>query len=103
MAEKTFKEQAYEALHNVIDPELGINLVDLGLIYDAKLTDEGEAQILMTLTIVGCPLTEWLADSIQEELKKVPGVKTISIEVTFDPAWTENMMSREARVELGIY
>lgn len=103
MAEKTFKEQAFDALRNVIDPELGIDLVDLGLIYDAKLTDEGEAQILMTLTIVGCPLTDWLADSIQTELKKIPGVKTIEVEVTFDPLWNESMMSREARVELGIY
>lgn len=103
MAEKTFKEQAYDALSHCIDPELGVNLVDLGLIYDANLTDEGEAEILMTLTIVGCPLTDMLAESIQKELMKVPGVKTISIEITFEPAWNEDMMSREARVELGIY
>lgn len=103
MAEATFKEQAYEALSHVIDPELDVDLVSLGLIYDAKLTDEGVAEITMTLTIVGCPLTEWLADAIQKEIQKIKGVKEIEIEIVWEPAWSEEMMTREARVQLGIY
>ena len=65
----TFKERAFDALGHVIDPELGIDLVNLGLIYDAQLTDEGVAEITMTLTIAGCPLTEWLAKDIHDEWK----------------------------------
>ncbi|ETY73068.1 metal-sulfur cluster assembly factor [Lactiplantibacillus fabifermentans] len=103
MATTTFKDQAFQALSNVIDPELGVDLVDLGLIYDAQLTDEGVAEITMTLTIAGCPLTDWLAGAIHDELIKLPGVKEIEIEITFEPLWNEDMMSREAKMQLGLY
>ncbi|RRK10700.1 metal-sulfur cluster assembly factor [Lactiplantibacillus garii] len=103
MSNDTFKEQAYHALSSVIDPELGIDLVSLGLIYDATLSPTGVANVTMTLTIVGCPLTDWLADSIHDALISLPGVKSIEIEITFDPAWNETMMSREAKLQLGIH
>lgn len=103
MSTETFKEQAYEALSHVIDPELGIDLVNLGLIYDATLSPEGVCEITMTLTIVGCPLTDWLADSIHDALINLPGVKSIDIEITFEPAWNETMMSRAAKLQLGIH
>lgn len=99
----TFKDRAFDALGRVIDPELGIDLVNLGLIYDAQLTAEGTAEITMTLTIAGCPLTEWLAKDIHDELIKLPEVKNIEIEIVWEPAWNESMMSREARMELGIH
>lgn len=99
----TFKKRAFDALGHVIDPELGIDLVNLGLIYDAQLTDEGVAEITMTLTIAGCPLTEWLAKDIHDELIKLPEVKSIEIEIVWEPAWNESMMSRAARMELGIH
>lgn len=95
-----FKAAATQALSHVIDPELGIDLVSLGLIYDATLSPTGVANITMTLTIVGCPLTEWLADAIHDALIDLPGVKTIEIEITFDPAWNESMMSRAAKLQL---
>jgi len=99
----TFKEEAYEALGKVIDPELGIDLVSLGLIYDAQITDDGVAEITMTLTIAGCPLTEWLAKDIHDELIKLPQVKEIEIEIVWEPVWSDKMMTREARVQLGIH
>ncbi|CAJ1230199.1 MULTISPECIES: metal-sulfur cluster assembly factor [Lactiplantibacillus] len=103
MSEQSFKEQAFAALGTVIDPELGVDLVNLGLIYDVTLSPEGVANVTMTLTIVGCPLTEWLAGSIHDALMKVPGVKSIEVEITFEPAWNESMMSREAKLQLGLH
>ncbi|CAM3047004.1 metal-sulfur cluster assembly factor [Lactiplantibacillus plajomi] len=103
MSESTFKKQAYAALGTVIDPELGVDLVSLGLIYDATLSADGVANVTMTLTVVGCPLTEWLADAIHDALIKLPGVKEIEIEITFDPPWNQDMMSREARLQLGLH
>jgi len=101
------KEQVYTALGNVIDPELGINVVKLGLIYDVKVSDVSGAPhvfILMTLTTPGCPLSAVFDQMVRDALFGLPGLDVdhnIKIEVTFDPPWIPDMMDEEARAELG--
>ena len=98
-----FKERALAALENVIDPELGIDIVKLGLIYNVELDDEGTCKVTMTLTIAGCPLTDYLNDAITEEISGFDEVKNVDINLVWEPAWSIEKMSREARMELGIH
>ncbi|MEK7129804.1 MAG: metal-sulfur cluster assembly factor [Patescibacteria group bacterium] len=89
-------------LKNIPDPEIGVSLWDLGLIYnidiDAKL---GNVTILMTLTTIGCPLFEQIAGSIREAVGKLPGVKSVDVELTFEPPWSVDRMSEAAKLQLG--
>lgn len=96
------KEDILQALETVIDPELGIDIVNLGLIYELNLATDGQLNIKMTLTTMGCPLAEILTDSIHAALKEVPEVKDVNIELVWQPAWTTDRMSRYARIALGI-
>jgi metal-sulfur cluster biosynthetic enzyme len=90
----------YEALGNVVDPELGLDAVSLGLIY--KLTVEnGEAVCDMTMTSVGCPVAEQLLMMAQNELLKVPGIEKARVNLVWSPPWTPEMMSLEAKMALG--
>jgi metal-sulfur cluster biosynthetic enzyme len=100
---RPFKEKAMDVLENVIDPELGIDIVNLGLIYGVELDDEGLCTLTMTLTIAGCPLTDYLNEAIREELTGFDEVKDVYINVVFEPAWSIDKMSREAKLELGIH
>jgi metal-sulfur cluster biosynthetic enzyme len=88
------------ALKNVLDPELGVNIVDLGLIY--KIEEKaGNVLVLMTLTTPGCPMSPVFEAMIREELQKVKGVKAVRVELTFDPPWNPDMMAAETRAALG--
>ncbi|MEO8246129.1 MAG: metal-sulfur cluster assembly factor [Chloroflexota bacterium] len=89
-----------EALRTVIDPELGVNIVDLGLVYDARVTD-GRAQILITTTTPACPLGPYLTDGIRWALLKLDGILDVDVEVTHDPLWSPDLMSDSARQQLG--
>ncbi len=89
-----------EALKEVIDPELRINIVDLGLVYDVR-EEKGVVEVEMTLTSPGCPLAGMIDAAVKEAVEKIKGVKKISVELTWDPPWTEDMMSDEAKAELG--
>lgn len=84
----------------MVDPELHINIVDLGLVYDVR-EEAGEVEVEMTLTTPGCPLASVIDQKIREAVMKVPGVKSVTLELTFDPPWTQEMMSDEAKAELG--
>lgn len=95
------EKKVIEALRKVIDPELGVNIVDLGLVYKIKTTD-GKVYILMTLTSPGCPLSFVFEDLIRGALSKVRGVKDIKIELTFEPLWSPEKMTKEARLKVGI-
>ena len=86
----------------VTDPELGVDIVALGLIYDVSLT-KGDCVVTMTLTIAGCPLTEYLNQAIKMVLNKLPEVTSVSINLVWEPAWSVNKMSRQAKLELGIH
>jgi metal-sulfur cluster biosynthetic enzyme len=95
------EEVVTEALREVYDPELHYNIVDLGLVYDVGIKD-GDIHVLMTLTTPACPIGPMITEQIQETLGLMPGVKDVDVEFTFDPPWGPDMMTDEARADLGI-
>lgn len=90
----------WEALKEVIDPELGVSIVDLGLVYDVRY-EAGVAEVEMTLTSPGCPLAPLIDKLVKEAVKSVPEVKEILVELVWDPPWTRDMMSEEIKAEFG--
>ena len=91
-----------EQLETVYDPELKpANIVDLGLVYEIITKEDGIAKIVMTLTAPGCPVAGEIMDEVQRKVAAIPGVKEALVELTFDPPWTKDMMSEEAKLELG--
>lgn len=91
------------ALEDVIDPELGIDIVNLGLIYHVDVDDDNNCEIQMTLTTMGCPLSDMLYNEIVDTVeKKVPEVKDVDVQLVWYPQWTPELMSRYARIALGI-
>lgn len=88
-------------LREVLDPELGINIVDLGLIYKIT-TSKNNVEILMTLTFPGCPLGNIIRDEINQKVGKLQNIGKINLKITFDPPWNLNMISQEARADLGM-
>jgi metal-sulfur cluster biosynthetic enzyme len=94
-------ERVREALRHVIDPELGINVVDLGLVYDVTLQD-GDVSIAMTMTTPACPLGETLSEQAEATIRRnVPGVKSVMVDLVWDPPWRPAMMSDAAKEQLG--
>ncbi|CAM3151850.1 DUF59 domain-containing protein [Lactococcus hircilactis] len=96
------KNKILEALENVIDPELGIDIINLGLVYEIIFDDSGLTEIKMTLTTMGCPLADLLTDQIHDALKEVKEVTEIKVNLVWYPAWSVDKMSRYARIALGI-
>jgi metal-sulfur cluster biosynthetic enzyme len=96
-------EQVYEALKNVYDPELGINIVDLGLVYDVEVSATGDVHIEYTLTTMGCPIGPLIEQQMQAFLAGVPGVNAVETEMVLRPAWSPEMMSEEAKAALGYF
>ena len=96
------KETILTALESVIDPELGIDIVNLGLIYEVDFEQNGNTVIKMTLTTMGCPLADILTDNIQSALAEIPEVTNVEVKLVWYPAWTTDKMSRYARIALGI-
>lgn len=90
-----------EACKTVFDPEIPVNIFDLGLIYTIQINDAGEVLIIMTLTAPGCPVAGEMPGWVQNAVGAVPGVQDVQVEMTFDPQWGMDMMSDEARLELG--
>jgi metal-sulfur cluster biosynthetic enzyme len=94
------KDDVLEALHQVEDPELGMDVVDLGLVYDVEV--EGpKVKVLHTLTSMGCPVGPMIQEDIQRVAAELPGVEDVEIELTFDPPWTPDKMSDDAKFILG--
>lgn len=91
-----------EKLKEVYDPELGINIVDLGLIYDIRV-DDGVVQIVMTLTTPGCPMHTAIVNGVKRALEPMPEVKSVDVDVVWDPPWTPAHMSKEAKEFLGYF
>lgn len=94
------KKKIENVLKNIPDPELGISLWDLGLIYDIIVKNR-KVKIIMTLTTIGCPLFSVMANDIKEKVRKIKGVEDVEIELTFDPQWGPEKMSKEAKETLG--
>jgi len=92
-----------EALRSVYDPELGINIVDLGLVYDVRVDDRGDVDIEYTLTTMGCPIGPLIEDQIRALVEQLPGVGEVRPEMVLRPAWSPEMMSDEAKAALGIF
>lgn len=102
MAKKAeFKSRVMEKLQDVLDPELYISIVDLGLVYD--ITEEkGTAKITMTLTTMGCPLFSVLEQDIKDRVKEIDGIKEVEVELVFDPPWSMERLTERARAMMGI-
>jgi metal-sulfur cluster biosynthetic enzyme len=96
-------EAVLEALRNVFDPELGINIVDLGLVYDVQIDAEGGVDITYSLTTMGCPIGPMIEDQMRQFLAGVPGVDEVRPEMVLRPPWSPEMMSDEAKAALGIF
>src|SRR5689334_8335825 len=92
-----------EALKTVFDPEIPVNIYELGLIYDIDIQNEGDVQVKMTLTAPGCPVAGTLPVEVKEKVQSVPGVKSADVELVWDPTWNPSMMSEAARLQLGMF
>ncbi|MDD2241558.1 MAG: iron-sulfur cluster assembly protein [Bacteroidales bacterium] len=90
------------AIRQVYDPEISVNIYDLGLIYELKAEEDGKVYIKMTMTSPTCPLADDLIRDVNDAVKDVPGVKDVKIELVFEPAWDESRMSEAAKLELGL-
>ncbi len=95
--------QVNQALESVYDPEIPVNIVDLGLIYGCDVSDTGEVTVAMTLTAPGCGMGPVLVEDVKARVAQVPFVTDVTVGLTFDPPWTRDMMSEEAQLELGLF
>ena len=95
-------EDAVDVLRSIYDPEIPVDIYELGLIYDVNVSDAGDVHILMTLTSPNCPVAESLPEEVREKVRSLDEVKDVEVEITFDPPWTKDLMSEEAKLELGI-
>ncbi|WP_010283414.1 metal-sulfur cluster assembly factor [Bacillus timonensis] len=100
--DEALKENMMGALEQVVDPEIGIDIVNLGLVYDVDMNDAGVAQITMTLTSMGCPLAGTIAMDVKRVLTELPEVKDVDVNIVWNPPWNKDMMSRYAKIALGI-
>ena len=89
-------------LKNIYDPEIPVNIYDLGLIYEINFEPSGTADIIMTLTAPNCPMADMLLEDIHREVSKVQGVERVNITLTFEPQWDKSMMTEEALLELNL-
>ncbi len=90
-------------LKEVYDPEIPVNVYDLGLIYNVDIDENNNANIVMTLTAPGCPVVDVLVDEITQAAQSVDGIESVNVDLTFEPPWDKSMMSEEARLELGFF
>jgi FeS assembly SUF system protein len=97
------KPKILDAIRTVFDPEIPVNILELGLIYDVFVDAHGVAGILMTLTAPGCPAAQALPVEVAEKAKSVPGVTDAKVDVVWDPAWTKDRMSDAAKLQLGMW
>ena len=95
-------EQVVEVICEIYDPEIPVNIYALGLIYDVQVSENCDVKIIMTLTSPNCPVAETLPVEIEEKVKVIPAVKLVKVEIVFEPAWSKEMMSEEAKLELGM-
>ena len=100
--DEALKENLYGALELVIDPELGVDIVNLGLVYDIEMDTDGKTTVTMTLTSMGCPLAGTIVDQVKKALADIPEVKETEVNIVFNPPWTKDKMSRYAKIALGV-
>ena len=95
-------EEVIKVLKTIYDPEIPVDIYELGLIYDVQISDEGEAKVLMTLTTPNCPVAESLPMEVEEKVGEIEGITKSKVEINFEPEWEKDMMSEEAKFELGL-
>ena len=95
-------ENVVKTLKGIYDPEIPVDIYELGLIYDVMINEDNEVKVLMTLTSPNCPVAETLPREVEEKIKKIDTVKACEVEITFDPPWSKDLMSEEAKLELGM-
>ena len=95
-------EKIVTGLKTIYDPEIPVDIYELGLIYDVFVNEDKDVKILMTLTSPNCPVAETLPVEVEEKVKSLDLVKGAEVEITFDPPWTQDLMSEEAKLELGL-
>jgi FeS assembly SUF system protein len=91
-----------EALRDIYDPEIPVNIYDLGLVYELAVDDNGAVMINMTLTAPGCPVAQTFPGTVEQAVRSVPGVNDVRVDLVWDPPWSRDMMSEAARLELGL-
>ncbi|MBN1767656.1 MAG: DUF59 domain-containing protein [Prolixibacteraceae bacterium] len=96
-------EKIKEELHEVYDPEIPVNIYDLGLIYSIDVDENNKATVVMTLTAPGCPVADMILEQVYDKAMGVEGVDDCFVELTFEPPWDKSMMSEEAKLELGFF
>tara|TARA_B100001250_G_C19779196_1_gene781033 strand:+ start:886 stop:1209 length:324 start_codon:yes stop_codon:yes gene_type:complete len=95
-------EEVIKVICEIYDPEIPVNIYALGLIYDVQVSENCDVHITMTLTSPNCPVAETLPVEVEESVRIIPEVKKVKVEIVFEPAWTKDMMSEEAKLELGM-
>ena len=95
-------EKIIDVIKTIYDPEIPVDIYELGLIYDVMVNENFDVKILMTLTTPNCPVAETLPVDVENKVKTIKGIKSAEVEITFDPPWTQDLMSEEAKLELGI-
>lgn len=95
-------EMMVQKFKTIYDPEIPVDIYELGLIYDAFVNAEGQAKVLMTLTSPNCPVAESLPNEVRSKVEEIEGITEAEVEITFDPPWDRDMMSEEAKFELGM-
>lgn len=95
-------EEILKKLKTIYDPEIPVDIYELGLIYDVMVNEDFEVKILMTLTSPNCPVAESLPREVEDKIKTIENIKSAEVEITFDPPWSKDLMSEEAKLELGM-
>lgn len=95
-------EKIVKVLKTIYDPEIPVDIYELGLIYDVFVNEDNDVKILMTLTSPNCPVAETLPVEVEEKVKSLDDLNDVEVEITFDPPWTQELMSEEAKLELGL-
>ena len=100
--EKTkIEERIVDVVRTVYDPEIPVNIYDLGLIYKVDVKDDGDVDLDMTFTAPSCPAAEFMLEDVRQKVEGLEGIKSCNVNIVFEPVWDQSMMSEEARVELG--
>ena len=94
-------EEVIGVISQIYDPEIPVNIYALGLIYDVQVSENHDVKIIMTLTSPNCPVAESLPAEVEQKVKSIKGINQVEVEMTFDPPWTKDLMSEEAKLELG--
>jgi FeS assembly SUF system protein len=100
---KSLQDRVVDVLKTCYDPEIPVNIYDLGLIYEVLVNEGNDVHVRMTLTSPACPVAETLPPEVENKIRELPEVNTAKVEITFDPPWEKSMMSEEAKLELGMW